>query len=734
MNLFNFPDQRIPETQKDIEWHIRHIENFLVYSGTTDYTRKRKEIAELYLATAGVLSKQQEELICATITQKYGIDFGPQYYVYPLIENRIEQIISEYRTRPVKKRLTVNNERAVIKKLDQKVSMLSEQLMRDANGEMESSLGFVPQTEQPEMQIPDDLEEFFQKDYRTVSEEIGEDVLYQVMMVKKEKEKIYDALRHLLTSGRVWGALTEKDGHPSIYIPHPLEVFTDVDISESLQKNPQFTIYHQELTINEIYNQFNLTNEQKELIKNYNGVLQRGLNTSYMHWFQRNSESEFRIKTISMEWVSRINKKFLFFKNANGKEESKLLPDNYQPRKDRQEDIRTLEIDDVRHIIMAGPAVVLSWGSIEKQMQTIGNPKKRFTNMVGLVDDNRNGANEIRSAAKKLKYLQDFASEILYEVRINMRYVDGGILIYDLANIPKEWMALGSKKALEKVAFHLKRDRIQYINSRDRKQNTYASSVNISQKGRLTELLQLLAVIEEMADRISGISKEAQGQAQQYAKATTTEVNMTASSTRMEYYLGPFDSFVDLLEERMILKSKFIYEENDVFTFFGGDNQAKFLKIFPDYLQEDLGIHAADNKKEFDRKQRIDSMAERIFGSSQDLEVMLSLINVFNSENSTEAEAIVRKGAKAFKATQEANQKMLQDQAAQAEQTKRDATAKADQQAKDKLDNNVEVAEIYAHQQDNDTKTKEQNANLRKAAELETKVITENKKQQPNKN
>lgn len=733
MSVFNFPDQTIPETEKNLEWHVAHIENFLTYSGTTNYTKNRKELAELYLAAAGVLSKQQEELICATITQKYGSDFGPQYYVYPLIENRFEQIIAEYRTRPIKKRLTVNNERAVIKKLDQKVSMISEQLMREANKEMESSLGFAPETEQPEMQIPENLEEFFQKDYRTISEEIGEDVLYQIMIVKKEKEKIYDALRHLLTGGRVYGCLDEKDGHPTIYIPHPLEVFTDVDISQSLQKNSQFCVYPQELTVNEIYNKFQLNKNQKELISAYGNVMSRSVNTNYGAWFNQ-SDNEFRIKVISMEWVSRINKKFLFFKNANGKEESKILPDDYKIRKDRNEDIRTLEIDDVRHIIMAGPAVVLSYGSVEKQMKTIGNPKKRFINMVGLVDDNRNGAGQIRSLAKKLKYLQDFASEILYEIRINMRYVDGGILIYDLANIPKEWMALGSKKALEKVSFHLKRDRIQYINSRDRKQNTYASSVNISQKGRLTELISLLGVIEEMADRISGISKEAQGQAQQYAKATTTEVNMTASSTRMEYYLGPFDSFVDLLEERLILKSKFIYDENDVFTYFGGDNQAKFLKIFADYLQEDLGIHAADNKKEFDRKQRIDGIAERVFGNTQDLEVMLSLINVFNSENSTEAEAIVRKGAKSLKKMQEDNQKMMQEQAAQQEQTKREAIAKLDQQAKDRLENNIDVAEIYANQQDKDTTSKEQNANLRKAAELEAKLATENKNEKAEKN
>ena len=727
MNLFNFPNQRIAESKKDLDWHISHVENFLTYTGTTDYAKKKREIAELFLATAGVLSPEQEKIICSTITQKYGDNFGPQYYVYPLIENRIEQIVSEYRTRPLKKKLMVNNEQAVIKKLDDKVAILSEKLMRDVNQELESSLGFAPQTEQPEMQIPEDLEIFFQKDFRTISEEIGEDILYQLLVVKKEKEKIYDALRSVLTSGRVHAYLDEKDGHPSLFIPHVLDCFYDVDSSEVIQKNSQFFIWSRPLSLNEIFNQFDVTEEQKTIIENYSNIMIHDT-SKYKNWFD-NKEDNFRPVVVCMEWVSRITKKFLVIKDEDGKEEFKILPEGYKKRKDREEDIRSIEGDDVRHIIMVGPAVVLSYGSLENQMQTKGNPKKRFLNVVGMVDDSRNGANQNRSLAKKLKYLQDFASEILYEIRINMRYIDGGVLIYDLANIPKEWMALGANKALEKVNFHLKRDRIQFINSKDRKQNTYANSVNLSQKGRLTELISLLSVIEEMADRISGISKEAQGMAGQYAKATTTETNMTASSIRMEYYLGPFDSFVDTLLERMILKAKFVYDKNQVFTYYGGDNQAKFLKIFEPFLQEDLGIHIVDNKKEYERKQRIDQIAERTFGNSQDLEVMLSLINVFNSESSTEAEAVVRKGFKAMKETQMNNEKMAQQQQQMAEETKRAAIEKQDSQAEAKLENNIEVAEIYAHQQNNDTITKETNANLRKAAEIENKTAIENNKE-----
>lgn len=718
MNVFDFPNQRIPEKQKDENWHKSHIEAFLTYSGTTDYNKKKKEMSELILAAAGEMSDEQNKIVCKTITERYGENFGPQYYIYPLIENTIESIVSEYRTRPLLKKLLVNNEKAVIKKLNQKVNILAEKMLREVNQEMQSALGFVPETEQPEMEIPEDLEEFFQKDYRTISEEIGEDILYQLLVVRKEKEKIYDMLRMYLTVGRIFAVIDKKDGHPTWQLPHILDTFCDIDDSDPIQRDPDYFLYELPMSINEIYNNFSLSEDEKKIIQNYSKIMNSNV-AKYQKYFIGEGD-DFRPRVIFMEWKSRISRKFLIIKNEKtGEEEQKILPVDYKVRNRDKENIKEIEIDDVRHCVMVGPEIVLSFGSLTDQMRTIGNPKKRFLNVVGLVDDVRNKAYVIRSLAKKLKYLQDFASEILYEIRINARQIDGSVLVYDLANIPKEFLALGHTRALEKVHYYLKRDRVQYINSKDRKQNTYAGSANVSQKGRLDDLIALLALIEDLANKISGVSKEAQGQASQYNKATTTEANMTASSIRMESYLGPFDTFVEILQERTILKSKFIYKENDVFTYFAGDNQAKFLKLFPDFFLEDLGIHTADNRKEMERKKKIEAIAERAFGQSQDLNVMLNLIGVYNADHSTEAEAILRRGVKKLNEINQQNMQIQQEQFAAEQQAKMADIAKKDEQHDKKLVNNLEVAEIYARQQDEDTKTKETNANLRKAAELE---------------
>lgn len=725
MSLFQFPNQRIKESAKNEDWHVDHIMNYVMYSASSDFTLKKAEMVELYYAAAAMLSPKQEIACKAMITERYGSNFGPQYFVYPLIENRISQVVGDYRKRPLKRRALVNNEGAIIKKLEAKIDMLLEKELREINKEMEPELGFAPETPKPQMQLPADIEEYYSKDYRTASEEIAEDVLYQLLVVKKEKEKIYNALEHYLTAGHVFGIHDEKNGHPSVFIPHPLDCFFDSNDNQEVQDDMQYFIWDKPMSINEILNMFELSEDEAKIVESYSNIENNGDKPKNSRWFITDNNS-FRPRVISMTWLSRKVSKFKVITNSQTKkEEYKILPDDYKiTKRDRDEkSVINIEIEDVRHITMLGPELVLSYGSLKDQMKTVGNKKKRFIPAVGLISKNQMGIGNIRSLAKKLVYLQDFASEILYEIRLNMRQLDGNVLVYDMSNIPKEWARFGPDKALEKVNFYLKRDRMQLINSKDKRSNAYANSANVSQKGRMPELISLLSLIEDMADRISGITKEGQGQANPYQKATTTEVNLSSGTARAEEYYGVFDSFVETYLERMIMKSKSVYKEGDVFTYFGGDNQMKFLRIMDDYMLDDLGIHIGDNRKEFERKDRMDKVGEQAFGQSQDPEIMMNMIKMWNADSATEAEAIFKAGSKKLAEMRQENIKLQQEAEANAAKAEEAKQMLLDKQHKEKMQNNLDVAHIYADNKIEDVSIKEAGLDRRKAVDLQKELV-----------
>ena len=732
MSSYNFPNQRIPESQKTEEWHRRHIISYVGYSATDEYHQKRREIRELLFAAHGVLTIEQKRVCEAMITQRFGENFGPEYMIYPLIETHIDAIVGKYRLRPLVKKALVNNKSAIIKKLEEKVNMVFESLMRDVNEGISPKIGIDIQTENPQMEIPEDIDEFFEKDYRTISEEIAEDVLYQILEVFKEKEQIYALLRFYLVTGRCYGTIIEKNGHPSIFVPHILDIWYDQDYTQSLQDNLNMFVFDKYMTLNEIFNTWDLSEKQKNTLTGYMTADKSGEHVnnqsqgSRNYWFSTADDGN-RVRVVSMNWKSRRKARFLNFVNRKtGATESKVLPDDYKERNRDAGNIEEIETEDERVITMIGPDITLAWGRVEDQMKKKSSPKIRYLSSLGVIDEQEMGTGEIRSIAKKLMPLQNFASEIMYELRLALRRIDGQAMVYDLANIPKAWGALGPDEVLKKVNFYLKRDGIQIINSKGRKNNPYASSVNVSQKGRIQEVIGLLAVVEDLAKKISGNTDEEMGQAAQYAKATVSEINMHGGYARTEEALGSFITFQTKLLERLILKAKLIYRKGDTFTFYGGDNQLKFLQITEPFFDDDIGLHIGDNRKEEIKIQKMEAMAEQAFINPNTPELMLELLKMYNADSSTEKESVFKKGVRALQEMADANSEKDREIQRQQIEAQNAEGQRRDGQHKEKLKNNLDVAEVYANNKADDTRIKEQGANLRKAAEIAAQMEKDN--------
>ena len=720
--MYNFPDQTIAETKKTEKWHSDHINGFVKFTNTSIYKENKEEIEKLYFAAAARIHPKEELLIKKTITERYcDLNLGPQYDIYPLIENNIEQLMGDYRLRPLRLFALTKNPDAVVAKLDEMYDVLLERLMRKSHKEIEEEDGIEIPTENPDMELPEEDDKDFFKNYRTNSEKQAQSILYFLLVIRKEKEKIYQALFHYLITGTVVMIMDEKDGHPTIHVPNVMATDIDINPNNNVQDDPQYIAYSEFMGLNEIFNTYDLDKKKKDKIKSYSNQGADNLQGKIdADWYKKGGNSdEMQVRTITFIWKSRIKQRFLRIENDEGKEEMKILPDDYEMRK--RDDIVTIDIENIRHCTMIGPDLVLEYGVLKDQMKALGNRKKRFIHAVGLNTNNKTGTNTIRSIAKKLKFLQDYASEILYEIKIAMRQVDGGVLQYDLANIPKEWMKLGIDKAIEKVNYTIKRDRTMYINTADKKSNGYASAVQLSQKSRLGDLTALLGLIESLAEKISGVdSKNAD-----YTKTGTAEINMLKASARVENIFGPFDTFVEKFLERMILKAQNIYKDGDVFNYYAGDNSLEFLKIMPEFAIDELGITLSDPRKELESQQYIQRSAEQMLPNMQDPKMILELIKINMSDSASESVEILEKGIEAMEKAAVERQKGQQA----AEQAAAEAQAKKEKDELDleyaKIKGNETVANIYA---DNKTRTdanKGINENLRKAADIESKERTE---------
>ena len=141
-------------------------------------------------------------------------------------------------------------------------------------------------------------------------------------------------------------------------------------------------------------------------------------------------------------------------------------------------------------------------------------------------------------------------------------------MVYDASQIPKHFLKSGGHgNAINRVMHHAKKDGFLIINSEDKKsrnQFNQFTSLDMSTKGLMADLFNTLALIEDLSSKFIGISPQREGNIQKYDSVGGNERSVAQSTARTEIYFTPFESFVEVVLERILMKAKYVFEEGEI--------------------------------------------------------------------------------------------------------------------------------------------------------------------------
>ena len=705
MSRFNLPDQTIPESKKDKEWHISHVLEYVNYTLNDFYQNQKKEMLKLYRGYNAELSEDEEALV-KSITCPNGYNLGVEYIVYPLIQTKIEQLVGEFLLRPLRRKAYVIDKKSKNKKFEKKLKLISEEIMRDLLKEIQPDLGYKPETENPEIELPPDIEEFFEKDFKTIAEEVADGFLNLFLDVRKEKHKFKELFLDYCITDRCHAVLEKKFGHTSMRKVHPLDADYDIDPYKIVQDNHEYFFENYYLTENEIYNTFELKEDQKDKIKEIFSTLEPGAESVYTDsltyskkyngWFSTSNKVN-RLRVVSLIWKSRKRISIKESKSKKGKTFYKKIDEKYIVRK--KDIIKHIDGEEPRHVIMLGPEICLSYGKMKNRYSYVDTPWQCTLPVISLIRDNSTGTSLIKSPASKLYQLQQIASEVLFEIRLALKTAgDKRVLVYDAAQTPKAFTKGGFENGLNRVMHHIKKDKLMIINSKEKgAKNSFNqfTSLNLSQEGAVQDLFNGLAIIEDLASKFIGISPEREGQIGQYQTATGTDRAIRGSTARTEIFFNPFDEFIQALLEKVLMKAKKDYEEGEVIHFIFGEMKTKFLKLYKEFFLSDLGMYLSNARKDQEASQRIDIAAERALANATDPSILMGLIEVFEGETAVEKKAVFQRMLNTMnKMAEERNKSLVEQSKIEAQKE----IAKEKEQAdlkREGYQKDIEVAKIY---------------------------------------
>lgn len=738
INYFQLPEQDIPDIKKTKQWHINHAKAMAYYINTEFYTKWIDEMRK------GEALYTVEPIDRKNVTAPYMSNLGLEYEVYPLIEGIIDDIVGKYLSRPLKKKVYSINKDAINSKLQAKLDYVFEDIIREANKKFEEQTKVKVESLNPQLELPDDIEEFFTKSYKTIAEEVSDDIITQFLDVNGNKEHIKKMITQYLYADYGVGYIDEKDGHPTLIPLRYDECYHDINPEKEVQDDPSVFAFYKFYTQNEILNKFRLNKTDKQKVKEAFARMENGSilddplsdgtkwsgeyqnckrGVSYNGWMDRTERSH-RLRMLVMKWKSvRKISTLVHTDKVTGKKVYKLLPQDYKRRK--RDEIEDTYVETIHYIKMLGPEIVLEWGESEERNERIDNPSKAYIPAIALTPKNFLNNSRNRSVAMKLKGLQTFASDILFQLRFAINKIEGRVFVYDAAQVPKQFIdSYGKHNAINRVLHHVKKDNMIIINSADKNVGrgfNQFTSLDLSNRGLIQDLVNALLLVEDLARKFVGLTKEAQQGGDKYQTATSVQSSLIASNSRIEVYFEPFDNFMSGILNKVLSKAKYVYEDGQVFQMVFGDLSMKFMNIHKEFFDADLGLYIADSAKDYRDKQIIDQGAQMALGSAQTPQQILDLVEVLEKDNAEESKAVLERSINAMQKIAQQQQEELNKIEQEKTQVQKEAQELDYMKHQEKLETEIEVAKIYADNKLQTERERNISEERKKLAELEAK-------------
>lgn len=665
----NFPKQNIEEHKKNREWCLEMVNAIVKSSANSNRnSRERRKDYDNYMLFNGVFDQKQFEYI----TNTYGLTTPARLVNYPIIQPKIDLLVGEYVNYPLKYSVHTVNKDAVSRKLDEKSKMIAALVTRPILRQLEeltrSDMGANAMSEFSELQ---DLEDFMSKNYREDVEVMVfnslEYLSYKYSLKDIYKRGLYD----LCITGKEFYKVDIINNDPRVRRVDPRSLVYDQNIETEYLDDCMYVGEERYLTINEIIDEFRSFLKHEDIVKleeirqsTPSQVKERmGGGSKWYFNEQGNFGSQVRIKIVHAEWKSIRQIKVKVSENKYDPDTPfiKILPPGYKPRK--TDKIETRYITDVWEATKIADDILVRYRRRPNQVRFERDISNTNLSYIGCIRNNIDG-NTV-SIVDSLKNIQLLYNVIMYHIELAMSRAGGKSVVYDTAQTP-------AGMDMATVMYHVKNSGIIPINSKleGNQMATFNQfqQVDFTLSNSVQQLINLKMMLEDTANKVTGISNERAGVTKGYEAVGTTERSVYQSSLITQPLFYIHGKVIEKVMNQVANLLKVSWAKKDSMSYVLGDATMKLFETDETMANSDYGIFVTSAVDEGRKKESVLQLGQAALQSGNIS--FLDMVKVLNADSTTQAEAVLERGLKAIQEQQMAMQEQqmeAQQQMAQAE-------------------------------------------------------------------
>ena len=662
LDIKSFPIQKLPARKKTEQWK-RDCVNYIIGAGNVGVygfnTERTSEMQTYYDLYNSIYNEKDLKYVTNPFKQKDGFPATAQDY--NIIKPYIDQLLGEETKRPFNFQVCRTSNEAASEVQEQLKSLLVDYIMASimANLSPENQVQYQQQLASGEVMQPEAIQKYVTKDYKDIAERAA----YLSLKYLKKKlnltHEFYKGWKDALIGGEEEYYIGILNGQPYVERVNPM--FFDYEHSVDLEfiQDASWCCRLMVMNPTEIYDRFYDKLDEKQLnrlldlidakpgVGNYPRMEKSELDYNHvdMHRINMYTNDPFDSDQLNVYhtcWKSF--KKIGFVTLANfetGEVEEFQVDESYQVTGE-EIDVTWDWIVEVWEGYRAGEgedALYFGIQPIEYQHVSADNPNSQKLPYTGAVYNNTNS--KPKSLVSLMKPLQYMYIVIWYRLELAMARDKGKVPVIDVTQIPKN-MGLDINKWMH----YLSALGVAFINPYEDgwdipgREGGKPASFNqfqawdLSMANVIDQYINLMAKIEDMVARLTGITPQRQGS----VAASELVGNVNQAITQSYHITEPWFWVHNQVKKQVLTMlldtAKYAWKDNKtVLNYILDDATRAFVTLSDSFFYEDMDIFVDDSTKE---RNELEQLRQLMQPAMQNGASLLDIAEIITMDNINE--------------------------------------------------------------------------------------------------
>ena len=605
----HIPKQRITLAQKNEKWRKECVDAFINLS-KFGISERRSYLKSLYDYYNGVIDEEDYNYVLKPYgkTRK---NFPSKMRNYPIIKPVIDLLLGEKSKRPLDFTVTVQNGDAVSLKEEALKTMLLANVKNKFLQELAKQQGAeIPEEE--DIQLPKQIADEFNRTYVDQRALKGQAALTYLMYFNEIYDRFQKQWFHFLISGECYSHKGVRRNEPFYEVINPMDVDFDKDPDIDFVEDADWAIirkFSHASTLVDAYGEY-LTEEQVLELENPTHTSAEAylLYRAEASGADDNIYRNRLIEVVSVYWKSRKRIGFVQYEDPNtGNQEIFDVDEAFKLPPELKELGAKITYEWVNEVWEGTKIDGRFYINIRPHMtqrNSLDNPSICKLPINGRKYSDINSQN-VSLVTLGIPYQLNYN---IYKYRLELAIARSKDIVaqFDINMIPKNW-------DMDKFMYYVEGTGIAWVdyNKEGVQLSPQHQSVLDMSIKTISQYLTLLESIMVEWEKLSGVTRQRQGQMGTYEGKSTSQQSIIQSSHITEDIFRKFNHFEQRELQGLLDYSKEAWLNGKKAMYIMPDGTLGEVDVDPlSHMESEYGIFVSDAAKDMERKQKIESLAQ----------------------------------------------------------------------------------------------------------------------------